>query len=213
MGKAGQAREDLGSHSGSSASVLCSLKPISPPLPESRFPHLYNHPYPQDCCDNQNERIHVLRALETAKPRQEETSWSFPQYSWPFPGPPGCLPVSCTAASLGLLSRLSSCRPAFILIWPLLLLYLPLKRSSPLLPLVKSHPSFMAQLKFYFLQGPCPTLDLKKSSLSLLHSHAHLIFHCQHYLTCTVAVLSADCVCSAAAHAWGQGPSCILAEG
>lgn len=44
-----------------------------------------------------------------------------------FPGPPGCLQVSCAAANQGLLSWWSSCRPAFIHIWPLLPLRPPLK--------------------------------------------------------------------------------------
>lgn len=89
---------------------------------------------------------------------------------------------------------------------------LPLKCSSLLFPLAKSHPSFMAQPKFYFLQGPCPTLDLK-SPVCLLCAPTPTS-----PLTAITLCWHRDCFCvefvfSAAAHAWGQGPSCILAEG
>lgn len=128
----------------------------------------------------------MLRALETAKPRQEETPWSFPQYSRPFLALPAVFKcpvlqptrVCCRGGRLvglplstsGLCSRCA----------------LPLKCSSPLLLLVKSHGSFMAQLKFHFLQGPCPALDLKRSSLS--PALPRPIFHCHHSLPCFAAV-------------------------
>lgn len=139
----------------------------------------------------------MLRALETGKPRHEETPWSFPQYPWPFLALPAVF-MSCAAANQGVSSWWSPCRPAFIHIWPLLLLHPPPKMLF--LYCFWSNPrSFMAQLKFYFLQGPCPALDLKRSSLSPALPRLS-IFHCHHSLPCFVAALR-QTVCFAAAHA------------